>query len=108
MAARQVVLPTPPKSFHPCQLLSRQYIAPVNPLAATLMDLPASVANKRLTAGLTPLDATLTKNRGAEAPPFDVSTFSTHDSGADKGQNALPSAGQIRPVDPNEASEHFR
>src|SRR5712664_3255610 len=28
------------------------------------MDLPASVANKRLTAGLNPLNATLTKNRG--------------------------------------------
>src|SRR6266849_7233230 len=28
------------------------------------MDLPASVANKRLTAKLSPLDATLTKNRG--------------------------------------------
>src|ERR1700687_4045712 len=33
-------------------------------LAATLMDLPASVPNKRLTAWLNPLDATLTKNRG--------------------------------------------
>src|SRR5216684_3488714 len=30
----------------------------------TLMDLPASVANKRLTASLNSLDATLTKNRG--------------------------------------------
>src|ERR1700686_3781986 len=29
-----------------------------------LMDLPASVANKRLTAWLSPLDATITKNRG--------------------------------------------
>ncbi len=28
------------------------------------MDLPASVANKRLTAGLNPLNATLTENRG--------------------------------------------
>jgi hypothetical protein len=37
---------------------------PISPLAATLMDLPASVANKRLTVWLTPLDATLTKNRG--------------------------------------------
>ncbi len=32
------------------------------------MDLPASVANKRLTAGLNPLDATLTKNRGYLLP----------------------------------------
>ena len=30
----------------------------------TLMDLPASVANKRLTVRVNPLDATLTKNRG--------------------------------------------
>ena len=37
---------------------------PLSPLSATLMDLPASVANKRLTAGLTSLDATLTKKRG--------------------------------------------
>src|SRR5713226_6405118 len=36
----------------------------LSPLAATLMDLLASVANKRLTAGLSPLDATLTKNQG--------------------------------------------
>ena len=37
---------------------------PVSPLAATLMELPASAANKGLTEILTPLDATLTKNRG--------------------------------------------
>src|SRR5260370_39606 len=37
---------------------------PINALDATLMDLPASVANKRLTASLNSLDATLTKNRG--------------------------------------------
>src|SRR5713226_137457 len=36
----------------------------LSPLAATLMDLLASVANKRLTAWLSPLDATLTKNTG--------------------------------------------
>lgn len=35
----------------------------LSPLAATLMDLYASVANKRLTAQLSPLNATLTKNR---------------------------------------------
>src|SRR6266850_961214 len=63
MPARQVVLLTSSESFHPVQLPSRQRIAPVNPLAATHVDLPASVANKRLTAELSPLDATLTKNR---------------------------------------------
>ena len=36
----------------------------LTPLAATLMNHPASVANKRLTALLNPLDATLTKNTG--------------------------------------------
>jgi hypothetical protein len=55
---------TPSKFPHLSSLLSRQHNAPVNPLAATLMKRPASVANKRLTVKLTPLDATLTKNRG--------------------------------------------
>src|SRR6266852_3735340 len=36
----------------------------LSPLAATLIDLPASVANKRLTVWLNSLDATLTKNTG--------------------------------------------
>ena len=36
----------------------------LSPSAATLMDLPASVANKRLTFQLNSLDATLTKNTG--------------------------------------------
>src|SRR6266699_5689472 len=58
------VLLTPPKSSHPRPLLSRQQPAPISPLAATLMDSPASVANKRLTSGLSPLNATLTKYRG--------------------------------------------
>jgi hypothetical protein len=44
-------------------------------LAATLMDLPASVANKRLTAKLNPLAATLTKNTGA--PPTSQMPFSS-------------------------------
>src|SRR5260370_12234519 len=46
------------------QLLSRRQPASLSPLAATLMDLLASVANKRLTAELNPLDATLTENQG--------------------------------------------
>src|SRR6266568_4461813 len=44
--------------------LSEVYNPALTPLAATLMDFPASVANKRLTAGLSPLAATLTKNTG--------------------------------------------
>src|SRR6267378_8528723 len=64
MLARQIVLLTSSKSLHLTQLLSRQHFVRVSPLAATLMDFPASVANKRLTSGLSPLDATLTKNRG--------------------------------------------
>jgi hypothetical protein len=40
----------------------------LSPLDATLMDLPASIANKRLMVLLSSLDATLTKTgRGAEA-----------------------------------------
>src|SRR6266571_1875590 len=64
MPARQVVLLTPLESPHPKALLSSQQPAPISPLAATLMDSPASVANKRLTVELSPLDATLTKNTG--------------------------------------------
>jgi hypothetical protein len=74
MCVRQVVLLTPARSSHPRPLLSRQYIAPVSPLAATLTNSPVGVVNKRLTAKLTPLAATLTKNRGGAAPPFDVAT----------------------------------
>ena len=36
------------------------------PLAATLVNLPASVANKELAGSLSPLNSTLTKNRGWE------------------------------------------
>src|SRR6267142_2753695 len=64
MCARQAAPFSPPNLSHPLALLSRQQCAPVSPLAATLMDLLASVAYKRLTAGLTPLNATLTKNKG--------------------------------------------
>src|SRR5437867_13187866 len=69
MRARQVFLLAPPKSSHPRPLLSRQHFVPVSSLAATLMDSRASVANKRLTARLSPLTATLTKNRGVRVPP---------------------------------------
>src|SRR5713226_1091831 len=71
MGARQAVLLTPPKSSVPIQLLSRQQSAllhpeprRVTPLAATLTQPPLSVANTRLTQFLSPLAATLTKNRG--------------------------------------------
>jgi hypothetical protein len=43
---------------------SAQFWCNLNPLDATLMDLPASVANKRLTVRLSSLDATLTKRAG--------------------------------------------
>jgi hypothetical protein len=46
----------------PCNLSTRAI--PLSPLSATLIDFPASVANKRLTRLLSPLDATLTKNAG--------------------------------------------
>src|SRR5580704_6376575 len=57
-------------------LLSCQQTAPVNPLAATPTEPPATVADKRLTENLTPLNATLTKNRGEGPPPLG-STFRT-------------------------------
>ena len=56
-----------PDSPHPRPLLSRQQPASITLLDATLMDSPASVANKRLTTSLNPLDATHTKNRGEGA-----------------------------------------
>src|SRR6266571_2905213 len=70
MRPRPAVLPTPTSSSHLSPLLSRQQLPPLTPLAATLMDCPASVANKRLTAELSPLAATLTKNRGVGAHPL--------------------------------------
>jgi len=76
MPVRQVVLLTSPSSSHPTQLLSRQHFVRISPLTATLMDLPASVANKRLTAELSPLAATLTKNRGVGSPRGNPSTAS--------------------------------
>src|SRR6266404_890210 len=79
MGARRVVLLTPSKSLYPIQLLSRQQSVSVSPLAATVMNLLASVANKRLTARLNPLDATLTKNRGSRlAHPARMRTLSDY------------------------------
>ena len=77
MGVRRIVLQTPSQFAHPMPLLFRQHRDPLSPLAATLMVLPASVANKRLAAQLTPLDATLTKNRGvgAASRPLNISTF---------------------------------
>ena len=46
-----------------------QFLCNVSPLKATLMDLLASVADKRLTAWLSPVDATLTKNIGGGGYP---------------------------------------
>src|SRR6266446_1150497 len=61
MRARHAVLLTPSKSSAPTQLLSREHFVRVSPLAATLIDLPASVANNRLTGDLSPLAATASK-----------------------------------------------
>ena len=80
MASRRAVILTPSRSSHPTQLLSRQQSAPISPLAATLMNLPASVANKELTRSLSLLAATLTKNRGWGPPPCDVSAFNPSSS----------------------------
>src|SRR6202165_1616145 len=64
MRPRHAVLLTPSKSSPHIQLLPRQHHVRVNALDATLMVFPASVANKRLTVALSPLDATLTKTIG--------------------------------------------
>src|SRR6267143_2335094 len=57
----------PPPPFRPQKWSEiAQFLCNVSPLETTLMDLLASVANKRLTAWLNPLDATLTKNIGGE------------------------------------------
>ena len=75
MLARHAVLITPTSSSRLSSLLSRRQSAPLTPLGATLMDFPASVANKRLTSGLSPLAATLTKNGGVglASPRFGLS-----------------------------------
>src|SRR5712692_6730047 len=52
----------------------------LSPLDATLMDFPASVANKRLTAWLNPSDATLTKNRGEGSRLLLTRTLNRHSS----------------------------
>jgi hypothetical protein len=57
--------PAPKKS---CEIA--RFLCNVSPLNATLMDLFASVANKRLTELLSSLDATLTKNIGGGGTPF--------------------------------------
>jgi hypothetical protein len=56
------------ESSHSGPFLPRQHRVPISPLAATLMESPASIANKRLATKLTPLAATLTKNRGVGYP----------------------------------------
>jgi hypothetical protein len=52
--------PLLPFRAQPIPLLSCQHLARLSSLAATLMDHLASVANQRLTARLSSLDATLT------------------------------------------------
>src|SRR6266849_6356398 len=92
MRPRPAVLLTPPKSSHPCSLLSCQRLAHLTPLAATLMDSSASVANKRLTTGLSPLAATLTKNAGWGPHPFRVSTFRSKLRRSSRAENPTGSA----------------
>src|SRR5229473_792715 len=72
------VLLTPSKSLSPTQFLSRQHFASISLLAATLMHLLASVANKRLTARLNPLDATLTENTGVGQRLWSVANVNSY------------------------------
>ena len=98
MRPRHAVLLTPSKFLGLSQLLSRQQNASVSPLAATLMGLPASVANKRLTVELSPLDATLTKNTGVRASfPF---WNSPHVANVRPSRLALASASDSPPLLP--------
>src|SRR6266852_6998872 len=62
MRPRDAVLLTPSESSGLSRLRSYILSTPVTPLDSTLTDLSASVANKRLTESLNPLNATLTKN----------------------------------------------
>jgi hypothetical protein len=82
---------TPSKARHHKALLHRQHRAPLSPLPATLTDHPVSAANKRLTATLTPLDATLTKNRGeGQGPPFEPFNLQTFQPANGSVPNSLP------------------
>src|SRR5712664_2078124 len=58
------LLPNSLKSSCPIPLLSSRWIAPVSLLKSTLVNSLASVENKGLIETLTPLESTLTKNRG--------------------------------------------
>src|SRR6266852_6952836 len=68
MRPRDAVLLTPSESSGLSRLRSYILSTPVTPLDSILTDLSASVANKRLTESLNPLNATLTKNMGEGAP----------------------------------------
>jgi hypothetical protein len=67
MPSRHAVLLTLSPSIPPYQLPYCQQLASVNPLDATLARPLAGAANKRLTKNISPVDATLTKNREWEA-----------------------------------------
>ena len=69
MVVRPVVLQDPPKHPFPGQLPFYNHGRLLNPFKSTLTSHPASVHSKRLTATLTPFDATLTKNRGRDTSP---------------------------------------
>jgi len=67
-----------PQASQPSTFNFRLSVPPsLSPLSATLMDSPASVANKRLTQLLSPLDATLTKNQGGPRPSIRESSLHT-------------------------------
>jgi len=82
---------------------------PVSRLPATLMDLPASVANKRLIAGLNPLDATLTKNRGyiLQANYLSLSSLSPAHSECNRGELATRNSSFATIRSPLDSSSFF-
>jgi hypothetical protein len=69
----------------------------LSPLTATLMNVPASVANKRLTARLNPLAATLTKKQGAPIPPSSSFLTDLRARGGSLGRTRRPRSRWPRP-----------
>src|SRR6266436_4020022 len=68
MVARQAVPLTPSESLGLAKLLSYQHSSCLTPLAATLVDSTASVANKRLTANGNPFRCNTYKKHGGGVP----------------------------------------
>jgi hypothetical protein len=76
--------------------LAPSFSYPLTSLAATLTELPASVATKRLTPLLSPVDATLTKNRGEGARDHESRIVLPHRAPRPKLKEMIPKSIQVR------------